>query len=83
MSDNIFGLACKQCGFVFDPNSTVGVMAAHSQTEHDLGAPQCDLVVLCPRCQQPMAHFATIGQEIHFHCEPCHRGRVIHQRNMP
>lgn len=83
MSADFWALACTHCGYRFPTTITVGVMAAHFEAEHDTTDVRVELVVLCDRCNQVMTHFATVGEEIHYQCEPCHRGRIIHQREVP
>jgi DNA-directed RNA polymerase subunit RPC12/RpoP len=83
VSKNVFALACKHCGWRPDPNLTMGVAAQHFETEHDTTEPRFELIVVCDRCDRVMTHLATIGEEHHYQCEPCRRGRVIHQREVP
>jgi len=70
-------LTCKHCGWRPDEDLTMGVLAAHFESEHGTGNVELDLIVLCPRCDKAMEFFASLGNEDHFQCEPCHRGRKI------
>lgn len=76
-----FGLACPHCAHIFPREITVGVMGAHYDAEHGVDDPTgitLDLVVLCPRCQQKMAHERQIrpGRD-RYRCDPCHRTRIV------
>jgi hypothetical protein len=77
MSKDPFALACKHCGWRPPVDLQMGVAAAHFETEHDTADVAFDLVVVCDRGDRAMTYFATVGNEDHFHCEPCHRGRVV------
>jgi hypothetical protein len=83
VSADIWALACIHCRYRFPTDLTVGVMAAHFEAEHDTTDVQVELVVVCDRCDREMIHFATVGEQIHYQCEPCHRGRIIHQGQVP
>jgi hypothetical protein len=74
-----FALACKHCGWRPPGDLVMGVAAAHFETEHDTTDVAFDLVVVCDRCDRVMTHLATIGDQHHYECAPCHRGRVIKQ----
>ncbi len=78
--DGGFALKCKTCGWRPDDDLTGGVVAAHFTTEHQSDDVQMEMVVVCNRCDGEMAHFATIGREVHYQCDPCHRSRVVKQR---
>lgn len=70
-------LTCRPCGWRPDISLPMGLVVAHFETEHGTDKVNLELVVLCPRCDKPMQFFASVGNEDHFHCEPCHRGRKI------
>lgn len=73
----IFALACKHCGWRPPGDLAMGVAAAHFETEHDTTDVAFDLVVVCDHCDRAMTYFASIGNQDHFECKPCHRGRVV------
>lgn len=75
-----FRLACKHCGWRPPEDLEMGVAAAHFETEHNTTEVAFDLVVVCDRCDGVMPLFAILGEEHHFQCEPCKRGRIIRQR---
>jgi hypothetical protein len=77
--DDGFGLACQHCRFVFPIDITVGVLAAHFETEHDTTDVRVELVVLCPRCTGVMELLHTVGNKLHYGCAPCHRTRIVTQ----
>lgn len=70
-------LVCNTCRWRPREELTVGLLAAHFETEHGTDKVHMELVVLCPRCDQPMEFDFTLGDDDHFRCAPCHRGRVI------
>lgn len=77
MSAKDFGLACVHCEYVFPSDITMGVAAAHFETEHDTKDIQMNMVVLCNRCGKPMKLYATVGREDHYSCTPCQRARIV------
>lgn len=83
MSDDDMALACKHCAYRFPIHITVGVMAAHFETEHDTTEVELELVVVCPRCDRVMAFEHSIGNKDHFACSSCHRVRVITRTEQP
>ena len=70
-------LTCKPCGLRLDDNATMGVIATHFEIEHDGQEITLELVVICPRCDKPMAYEGSFGRIDRFQCEPCHRTRTI------
>lgn len=83
MSDDGFALECTECRFRFPGGMTVGLLAAHFETEHGTDTPTLELVVLCPRCDRAMTHERSDGHKEHFACEPCHRSRVVSRKDRP
>jgi transposase-like protein len=75
-------LICATCRWRPTGDLTVGVLAAHFETEHDTSHIHMELVALCPRCDQPMTFERSIGNRDIFACEPCHRTRTI-RREQP
>lgn len=73
-------LACKVCGFRPAGEVTMGVFAAHVETEHDTTELLLDLVVICDRCDVVMPHRRSEGNR-HWHdCPQCRRTRVLKTR---
>jgi hypothetical protein len=76
-------LKCRFCDWRPADGTTVGVVAAHFDTEpeHGDGSIAFDLVVLCPRCDKPMAIDHTGPDRERYSCPaPCYRSRVITRR---
>lgn len=82
MAKGAFGLGCRECGEIFPGEQHMQLVRAHFLMLHGVDKIDLDLVVLCPKCEKSMEHLATIGEEHHYQCEPCHRGRVIKQRQV-
>lgn len=72
-------LLCKTCRWRPTEELTAGLLAAHFETEHGTDKVELELVVLCPRCDEPMAFDRSVGNRDYFSCERCHRTRVIHR----
>jgi len=70
-------LICRTCRWRPAVNLPMGLIAAHFETEHNTDEVNLELVVLCPRCDQPMTHEHSHGLRDTFACEPCHRTRTI------
>lgn len=70
-------LTCKPCGWRPGIDLPMGLIAAHFETEHGTDKVNLELVVLCSRCDQPMAFSHTLRRLDHFQCEPCRRVRTI------
>lgn len=88
---DLLHLSCETCGFVIRDNSTpLGVIQAHVETEHpeqrkpdgELDV-RLEMVACCTKCGATLPVFAKIEQadhfDIHYNCEPCHRGYKIKQ----
>ena len=80
-----FALVCYVCRWRPNPDVTAGVLAAHFDTEegHEPGRIRLELVVLCPRCDEPMPLDYTRGLIDVFHCGRCHRQRSIRRGRAP
>lgn len=75
-------LICRTCRWRPDQELTVGLVAAHFETEHDTDAVRLELVVLCPRCDTAMAFnrsepIRSGGERDFFHCPACLRTRTV------
>jgi hypothetical protein len=70
-------LACRTCDWLPGIDTTMGVVAAHFETEHGTIDVQLDLVVLCLRCNRVMDYERSQGARDVFACKPCHRTRTI------
>lgn len=75
-------LTCQLCGYRPADNLTMGVLAAHFETEHDTADVRLDLVVICDRCDVVMPLQRTQGRKSYHDCPRCHRTRVITQSAM-
>lgn len=70
-------LVCRTCRWRPAENLPIGLLAAHFDTEHHTSEITLELVVLCPRCDKPMTHEATVGRQDFFACPDCKRSRTI------
>lgn len=74
-------MACQECKHQFSGELSMGVVAAHFETEHGTDKVALELVVLCPRCERVMDLERSVatahGTDDHFWCAPCHRSRVV------
>jgi hypothetical protein len=83
VSGDTFGLACKHCGWLAPSDMPMSVVQEqHFRAEHGTDEVTFELVILCDRCEKPMTHLATIGEEHHYECLPCHRGRIVKQAGL-
>jgi transposase-like protein len=76
-------LVCATCRWRPDGDLTVGVLAAHFETEHDTSHVRMELVVLCLRCDAEMAFERSAGSRDIFACAPCRRTRAIRRDPTP
>lgn len=70
-------LICQTCRWRPREELTVGILAAHFDTEHGTEDIRMELVVLCPLCDQPMTFDRSWGNRDYFSCEGCQRSRVV------
>lgn len=75
-------LAFDKCRWKPDDALAMGAVRAHFETEHGTDEIRLELAVPCPRCHEQMTHLAMIGEDHHFECIPCHRARVVKQRQV-
>lgn len=70
-------LICRTCRWRPATDLPMGLLAAHFETEHDTSKVNLELVVLCLRCDKPMAFLRSEGRKDIFACDPCCRVRTI------
>lgn len=75
-------LACRFCGWRPIAEKTIGLVAAHIETEHPGEELELDMVVICPSCDNVCPLTMDDGKRFIHDCPSCKRTYRIPHRKM-